>query len=94
MWLYFTGGQHLNHFVDITETLDAKIEALAAHASQIGEWARSGGLREEMTKWATETASRHELGFKYAEGFQRIVLESEQERPAEAAALESQSEES
>jgi hypothetical protein len=46
-----------------------------------------------MTKWATETASRHQLGFKYAEGFQRIVLESEQERPAEAGALETQSEE-
>lgn len=93
VWLYFTGGQHLNHFVDITETLEVKIEALAAHTSQIGDWARNGGLRTEMTKWATETASRHQLGFKCAEGFQRIVLESEQERPAEAGALETQSEE-
>ena len=93
VWLYFTAGQHLNHFVDITETLDAKIEALAAHTSQIGDWARSGGLRSEMTKWATETANRHQLAFQYAEGFQRIVLESEQERPAEAGALETQSEE-
>jgi LmbE family N-acetylglucosaminyl deacetylase len=92
VWLYFTGGQHLNHFVDITETLEQKIDALAAHSSQIGDWAANGGLRQEMAKWATETASRHQLGFKYAEGFQRIVLESEQERPSEAAALESQSE--
>jgi LmbE family N-acetylglucosaminyl deacetylase len=60
VWLYFTGGQHLNHFVDITETLEQKIEALGLHASQIGDWARNGGLREEMTKWATETARRHE----------------------------------
>ena len=90
VWLYFTGGQHLNHFVDITDTLEQKIEALALHASQIGEWARTGGLREEMTKWATDTARRHELGFEYAEGFQRIVLEREQERPAEAAAVETQ----
>src|SRR5947209_17033791 len=31
VWLYFTGGQHLNHFVDITETIDLKIRALEAH---------------------------------------------------------------
>jgi LmbE family N-acetylglucosaminyl deacetylase len=90
VWLYFTGGQHANHFVDITDTLEQKIDALAAHSSQIGDWANSGGLRSEMTKWATETATRHQLGFKYAEGFQRIVLESEQERPPEAAALDAE----
>ena len=92
VWLFFTGGQHLNHFIDITATLDLKIEALAAHTSQIGDWARTGGLRAEMTKWAADTAKRHQLGFEYAEGFQRIVLESEQERPAEAGALETQNE--
>ena|SRR5438067_1628508 len=90
VWLYFTGGQHANHFVDITDSLEQKIDALAAHTSQIGDWARSGGLRQEMTKWASETARRHELAFEYAEGFQRIVLESDQERPTEAAALDSQ----
>jgi LmbE family N-acetylglucosaminyl deacetylase len=93
VWLYFTSGQHVNHFVDITETIDQKIDALAAHASQIGDWARSGGLRSEMIKWASDTATRHKLDFKYAEGFQRVVLESEQERPSEAAALETQTEE-
>jgi LmbE family N-acetylglucosaminyl deacetylase len=93
VWLYFTSGQHANHFVDITDTLDQKIDALAAHSSQIGDWAKSGGLRSLMTKWAEETATRHSLAFKYAEGFQRVVLVSEQEeRPPEAAALESQTE--
>ena len=43
-----------------------------------------------MTKWAEDTAHRHSLGFKYAEGFQRVVLVSEQERPSEAAAVEAQ----
>jgi hypothetical protein len=47
-----------------------------------------------MTKWAAETAQRHGLAFRYAEAFQRIVLEGEQERPAEAAALETQTESS
>jgi LmbE family N-acetylglucosaminyl deacetylase len=83
VWLYFAGGDHANHFVDISETVDQKIAALAAHASQIGEWAANGGLRTEMLKWAQDTAMRHQLGFQYAEGFQRVVLESEQERPAE-----------
>ena len=92
VWLYFTSGQHVNHFVDITSTIEQKIEALEAHTSQIGEWATSGGLRREMLKWAEETATKHKLDFKYVEGFQRIVLESDEEKPAEAAAVETQAE--
>jgi LmbE family N-acetylglucosaminyl deacetylase len=91
VWLFFTGNQLVNHYVDISETIDQKIDALAAHASQIGDWATRGGLRREMLKWAEETAARSNLGYKFAEGFQRIVLEAEQERPAEAAAVEAQS---
>jgi hypothetical protein len=45
-----------------------------------------------MLKWGEETAKRHNLEFKYTEGFQRIVLESEAERPPEAAAVEAQTE--
>lgn len=90
VWLYFTGGQHVNHFVDITETMEQKIAALSAHVSQIGDWARTGALRAEMIKWATDTATRHNLPYQYAEGFQRIVLVSEQERGADVAAAEVQ----
>jgi LmbE family N-acetylglucosaminyl deacetylase len=93
VWLYFAGGQHVNHFVDISTTIDLKIAALEAHTSQIGDWAASGGLRREMLKWASDTATRHNLGFAYAEGFQRIVIESEEEKPAEAAAVDAQAEE-
>jgi LmbE family N-acetylglucosaminyl deacetylase len=93
VWLYFTSAHQVNYWVDVTDTMEQKIEALAAHASQIGDWAASGGLRREMLKWAEDTASRHNLDFKYAEGFQRIVLVTEQELPSEAAALETQSEE-
>jgi len=93
VWLYFTGGQHVNHWVDITATIEQKIAALEAHTSQIGDWASSGGLRREMLKWGEETATKHKLNFKYAEGFQRIVLVSDDEKPAEAAAIEAQAEE-
>jgi LmbE family N-acetylglucosaminyl deacetylase len=90
VWLYFTSGAHVNHWVDVSDTIEQKIAALEAHASQIGEWARSGGLRKEMRKWASEEAERHKLGYQYAEGFQRIVLISEPDKPAEAAAVETQ----
>jgi LmbE family N-acetylglucosaminyl deacetylase len=93
VWLYFTAAQHVNHFVDITQTIEQKVAALAAHTSQIGEWAKTGALRAEMVKWAEETARRHGLAYQHAEGFHRIVLVSEQERPAEAAAVEAQAEE-
>jgi LmbE family N-acetylglucosaminyl deacetylase len=93
VWLYFTSGAHVNHWVDVSDTIEQKIAALEAHVSQIGDWARSGGLRKEMLKWAAEEAERHKLGYQYAEGFQRIVLISEPEKPAEAAAVETQVEE-
>jgi LmbE family N-acetylglucosaminyl deacetylase len=87
VWLFFGGGQHANHWVDISATIEQKIQALESHASQIGEWATSGGLRTEMLKWAGETATRHNLGYQYAESFQRIVLVADEARPTEAAAV-------
>jgi LmbE family N-acetylglucosaminyl deacetylase len=91
VWLYFTSAHQVNHWVDVSATIEQKIQALEAHASQIGDWASSGGLRRQMLEWAAEAAIRHNLGFKYAEGFRRIVLIADEERPAEAAALETQS---
>jgi LmbE family N-acetylglucosaminyl deacetylase len=93
VWLYFTSGANANHWVDISDTLDLKVRALEAHASQIGDWAANGAMRREMTRWAEEEAQRHALPYRYAEGFQRIVLVREQEVPAEAAAIETQAEE-
>jgi LmbE family N-acetylglucosaminyl deacetylase len=91
VWLYFTSGANANYWVDITDTLELKLQALEAHASQLGDWAANGGLRRELTHWAEEEAQRHNLAYRYAEGFQRIVLVGEQERPSEVAAMETQS---
>jgi LmbE family N-acetylglucosaminyl deacetylase len=90
VWLFFGGAQHTNHWVDVSETIEQKIQALEAHVSQIGDWASSGGLRREMLKWASEAATQHHLGYEYAEGFQRIVLLSDEERPTDLLAIEEQ----
>jgi LmbE family N-acetylglucosaminyl deacetylase len=81
VWLFFTGAQHVNHWVDISDTIEQKIQALESHTSQLGEWASSGGLRQEVIKWAGDEATRHNLGYTYAEAFQRIVLVSDEPHP-------------
>jgi LmbE family N-acetylglucosaminyl deacetylase len=92
VWFYFTNAAQVNHWIDISDTFELKIQALEAHESQIGDWARSGGLRREMTRWAEESVSRHNLPYRYAEGFHRVVMVTEAEQPAEAAAVETQAE--
>jgi LmbE family N-acetylglucosaminyl deacetylase len=81
IWLFFTNAENANHWVDISETLELKIQALACHDSQIGDWARDGGLATEMTKWAEEEVQRRQLPYRYAETFQRIVIRVEEEQP-------------
>jgi LmbE family N-acetylglucosaminyl deacetylase len=71
--LYIHGTEHPNTWVDITDTMDLKIQALQQHVSQIdpnevGKW---------MTEWAAEDAKDH--GMKYAESFRVMILRKEDE---------------
>jgi LmbE family N-acetylglucosaminyl deacetylase len=71
--LYIHGTEKSNTWVDITETMDAKIKALQQHVSQInpdevGKW---------MTEWAEEDGKDH--GMKYAESFKVMVLRKDEE---------------
>lgn len=71
--LYVHGSEHPNTWVDITETLDIKIQALQQHVSQIdpnevGKW---------MTDWAEEDGKDH--GMKYAESFRVMILRKDDE---------------
>jgi LmbE family N-acetylglucosaminyl deacetylase len=68
--LYLSGTFEPNVWIDITDTLDRKIEALFRHTSQLvetGEWFR------EFLRETAEVAGRA-AGVTYAEGFRRIVL--------------------
>jgi LmbE family N-acetylglucosaminyl deacetylase len=61
-------------WIDITETIDVKIEALRQHVSQFPD----GWDPEEMLRgWAEESGEK--IGVPYAEAYRRIVLESDED---------------
>jgi LmbE family N-acetylglucosaminyl deacetylase len=61
--VYVHGRQPPNHYVDISETIDQKIEALRRHASQMGEWDPTDMIK----RWDAETG--RECGLAYAESY-------------------------
>ena len=68
--VYLSGTFEPNVWVDITDTLERKIEALFCHTSQLvetGEWFRD--FLREVAEGAGKAA-----GVTYAEAFRRIVL--------------------
>lgn len=69
-YVFVTFSERANYYVDITDTMELKIEALKKHASQLGEWDPTPMVRQ----WAAETGKK--VGFAYAEGFLRITLKS------------------
>lgn len=68
-YVYISGTRDANLFIDISDVIDLKIEALNQHSpSQFGEWSP-----DQMVKdWAAETGKA--VGFKYAERFRRFIL--------------------
>ncbi|MBP6017217.1 MAG: PIG-L family deacetylase [Candidatus Promineofilum sp.] len=69
-YVFITFSERVNYFVDISDTIDLKIEALKRHVSQLNGWDPADMLRE----WAAEAGKR--VGFAYAEGFYRINQKS------------------
>lgn len=61
------------YFVDISDTIDLKLKALAEHRSQLGDW----DPEEPIRTWAAETGKK--VGFPYAEAFRLITLRSEED---------------
>ncbi len=65
LWLMFS--EKPNAVVDITETMDRKIESLRCHASQVG-----GQDLEFVRKWSAYAGK--ETGYAYAESFRVLKL--------------------
>ena len=68
--VYLSGTFEPNVTIDITTTLDRKIEALFCHVSQLEE---TGDWFREFLRESAEAAGRGE-GVTYAEVFRRIVI--------------------
>ena len=65
--VYLWGGEDPDTYVDITETMDLKFEALKKHASQISDHERLLKRLQERGKRSGERAN-----LRYAEGFRRL----------------------
>lgn len=67
-WLI--GGPDSNHFVDITDMIDRKIEALLCHESQMQD---TDGLPQMIRSWGERVAMQGGVGAgRLAEGFRRM----------------------
>jgi LmbE family N-acetylglucosaminyl deacetylase len=67
--VYFSGTAHANTYVDITDTIELKIQALLSHRSQITE-------SEDIAQYVREIAAQHgeKIGCRYAESFRRLAV--------------------
>ena len=71
--VYIHGSEKPDTWVDIGGTIDLKLAALKAHASQLGDWDPEKMIRE----WAAEEGK--EPGLQYAEAFKVMILEEQEE---------------
>ena len=67
--IYIFGTEHPNVLVDISSTIEDKIEALKLHVSQVGT---AEELPERIKTRSAQLAEPHGLAF--AEGFRRVVM--------------------
>lgn len=66
--LYVVGAPHLNHAVDISETMEQKLAALRCHVSQLGE--DQTELAKRIREWAAERGEP--FGVPMAETFHKV----------------------
>jgi LmbE family N-acetylglucosaminyl deacetylase len=73
-YLFLHGSERADTWIDISSTIERKIEALKQHQSQVGKEEDIGkGIRE----WAASDGKDH--GMAYAESFLKMVLVNESE---------------
>lgn len=67
--IYLWGSDQANVLVDISDTIDIKIEALKLHVTQVGE---AKELAERVKTRAAQLGEPY--GLRYAESFRRVVM--------------------
>jgi LmbE family N-acetylglucosaminyl deacetylase len=67
--VYFSGGSQPNLYIDISDTIELKVQALLSHRSQIKQ-------PEERASIVRDIAARHgtQIGCAYAEAFRRLEV--------------------
>jgi LmbE family N-acetylglucosaminyl deacetylase len=71
--LLLTATETPNHWVDVTETLDARFDALRQHASQVKLWPENGeAIVRQQRELAAVLGVEHGVG--YVEEFRRVVV--------------------
>ena len=66
--IYFFGSHKPDHFVDIGDVIDIKLELLACHRSQFPDFSR-------VEKFVRERMSRAHKNYEYAESFRILRIE-------------------
>ena len=69
--VYISTASQADVWVDITEVMDRKIEALRQHKSQMGDWDPAPMLR----KWGAEDGKKRTPAVSYAEDFRYMRIE-------------------
>jgi LmbE family N-acetylglucosaminyl deacetylase len=72
--LYLFWSERSNVWVDVTATLERKVEALRAHRSQIHDF---DGLAGRIRSWATDEGAR--IGVGAAEGLRLVVIDDDED---------------
>jgi len=73
--LYLHGSEQPDTWVEVSATLDTKIEALKKHASQLGaDW----DVGKEMRAWAREAGKKQ--GLKAAEDYRVMILREDEDQ--------------
>ncbi len=72
-------------YVDVSATIDRKVDALRCHASQLKDF---DGIKERVLEWTA--AGGREIGVANADGFHLIVIDDDDETPDGASSTEAE----
>jgi LmbE family N-acetylglucosaminyl deacetylase len=80
--LYLFWSNTITVRVDVSATIDRKLDALRAHASQLKDFDR---VEQWTREWSAEIGK--EIGVAAAEGFHLVVIDDDDEDEAHGAAV-------